>query len=104
MKLSPGFASSTHRGHTQGHVSLELPAGDELIVGGDALTHPLISFQHPGWKPPTDHLPDQAAATRLTLLDRLATDRCRLIGFHLPYPGIGTVERKDSAYRFVPVA
>jgi hypothetical protein len=49
-------------------------------------------------------VPDQAAATRLTLLDRLATDRCKLIGFHLPYPGIGTVERKDSAYRFVPVA
>jgi hypothetical protein len=38
------------------------------------------------------------------LLDRLATERSTLIGFHLPYPGVGTVERKDSAYRFVPVA
>jgi hypothetical protein len=27
-----------------------------------------------------------------------------LIGFHLPYPGVGTVERKNSAYRFVPAA
>jgi len=36
--------------------------------------------------------------------DRLAADRSKLIGFHLPYPGVGTVERMDGAYRFVPVA
>jgi glyoxylase-like metal-dependent hydrolase (beta-lactamase superfamily II) len=89
-------------GHTQGHVSLELAGGEGLIVGGDVLTHPLISFQHPEWKPIADHVPDQAIATRRKLLDRLATDRSKLIGFHLPYPGVGTVERKDGAYRFVP--
>jgi hypothetical protein len=49
-------------------------------------------------------VPDQAVATRRKLLDRLATDRSRLIGFHLPYPGLGTVERKDNAYRFVASA
>jgi glyoxylase-like metal-dependent hydrolase (beta-lactamase superfamily II) len=92
------------QGHTQGHVSLELVGGDGLIVGGDALTHPLISFQHPDWKPTADHVPDHAIATRRKLLDRLATDRSKLVGFHLPYPGVGTVERKDNAYRFVPVA
>ncbi|HEY6860441.1 MAG TPA: MBL fold metallo-hydrolase [Pseudolabrys sp.] len=91
-------------GHTQGHVSLELAGGDGLIVGGDVLYHPLISFQHPEWKPAADHVPDQAAATRHKLLDRLAADRTKLIGFHLPYPGLGIVERKDNAYRFVPVA
>jgi glyoxylase-like metal-dependent hydrolase (beta-lactamase superfamily II) len=91
-------------GHTQGHVSLELAGADGLIVGGDALTHPLISFQHPEWRPTADHVPDQAAATRRKLLDRLATDRSKMIGFHLPYPGVGMVERKNNAYRFVPVA
>jgi glyoxylase-like metal-dependent hydrolase (beta-lactamase superfamily II) len=88
-------------GHTQGHVSIELAGGDGLIVGGDVLTHPLISFQHPDWKPIADHVADQAAATRHTLLARLAADRSKLIGFHLPYPGVGTVERKDNVYRFV---
>lgn len=90
-------------GHTQGHVSLELAGADGLLVGGDALTHPLISFQHPEWKPTADHVPEQAVATRRKLLDRLAADRSKLIGFHLPYPGVGIVERKDLAYRFVPV-
>jgi len=88
-------------GHTQGHVSLELAGADGLLVGGDVLTHPLISFEHPDWRPTADHVPEQAVATRRKLLDRLAADRAKLIGFHLPYPGIGIVERKDLAYRFV---
>ena len=90
-------------GHTQGHISIELSGGDGLIVGGDVLTHPLISFRHPEWRPAADHVPDQAAATRRKLLDRLATDRSKLIGFHLPYPGVGMVERKDGVYRFVAI-
>jgi glyoxylase-like metal-dependent hydrolase (beta-lactamase superfamily II) len=85
-------------------MSFELAGGEGLIVGGDVLTHPLISFAHPEWKPIADHLPDVAAETRKRLLDRLAADRAKLIGFHLPYPGIGTVERKDGAYRFDPIA
>lgn len=90
-------------GHTQGHVSLELAGGDGLIVGGDVLTHETISFAHPAWHMTADHEPDRAVATRKTMLDRLAKDRATLIGFHLPYPGVGKVETKDSAYRFVPV-
>lgn len=90
-------------GHTQGHVALELAGGDGLIVVGDALAHALISFQHPEWRTAADHVPDQAVATRRALLDRLAADRAKLIGFHLPYPGVGMVERKDGAYRFVAV-
>ncbi len=88
-------------GHTQGHVALALSGGDGLIIGGDVLTHPLISFAHPEWRPLADHVPEQAVATRKMLLGRLVADRSKLIGFHLPYPGTGFVERKDGAYRFV---
>jgi glyoxylase-like metal-dependent hydrolase (beta-lactamase superfamily II) len=102
--IVPGLRILATPGHTQGHVSLELAGGDGLIVGADALTHPLISFQHPEWRPTADHVPEQAAQTRARLLDRLAADKSKLIGFHLPYPGLGQVERKDGAYRFVPVA
>jgi glyoxylase-like metal-dependent hydrolase (beta-lactamase superfamily II) len=100
-EILPGIQAIATPGHTQGHVSLALSGGDGLIVGGDVLTHPLISFAHPEWRPVADHVPDQAVATRKMLLDRLATDRSKLIGFHLPYPGVGTVERNDGAYRFV---
>lgn len=99
-----GLRAIATPGHTQGHMSLELAGSESLIVVGDALTHPLISFAHPEWRPTADHVPDVAAETRKRLLDRMAADHAKLIGFHLPYPGIGTVERKDGAYRFVATA
>lgn len=96
-----GLRAIATPGHTQGHMSLELAGSESLIVGGDVLTHPLISFAHPEWKPAADHVPDVAAETRKRLLDRMVADRAKLIGFHLPYPGVGTVEKKDNAYRYV---
>ena len=89
-------------GHTQGHISLELAGGDGLVIGGDALTNTIISFQYPTWRVGVDHEPDRGISTRLRLLDQLATDKRRLVGAHLPFPGTGFVERKDGAYRFVP--
>ena len=88
-------------GHTPGHISVEVAGGDGLVVAGDALTHLLISFQYPSWRVPVDHEADRGIATRLRLLDQLATDKQRLIGAHLPFPGTGFVERNDSTYRFV---
>ncbi len=102
-ELVPGLRVIGTPGHTQGHVSLEIAAGDGLVIGGDALTHPVISFQYPAWRTTADHEPERAIATRRRLLDRLAADKAKLIGFHLPYPGVGRVERKDGVYRYVPV-
>lgn len=103
-EVVPGLQIVSTPGHTQGHVSIALKGSEDLIVTGDALTHPTISFAHPEWKMTADHVPDMAAATRQKLLDRLATDKAKLIGFHLPYPGVGVVEKKDNAYRFVAAA
>jgi len=103
-EIVTGLSVVATPGHTQGHISLALDGGDGLLIGGDALTHPLISFEHPDWRPLADHLPDLAVVTRRRLLERLAAERSRLIGFHLPFPGLGMVERKDGHYRFVPLA
>ena len=34
-------------------------------------------------------------------LDRAATDKMKMLGFHWPYPGLGFAERKGTAYRYV---
>lgn len=39
---------------------------------------------------------------RKALLERAATDKIKLLGFHWTDPGVGYAERKDNAYRFVP--
>lgn len=100
-EIAPGIRAISTPGHTQGHVSLEIVSGkDALVVLGDALTHPVISFAHPEWRPAADHEPDRAVETRVSLLDRLASDRCRIIGYHLPFPGVGIVERSGPGFRY----
>src|SRR4029077_9310040 len=89
-------------GHTPGHISLEIADGREgLIIVGDVAANAVVSFAHPEWRFAIDSLPELAIASRRRLLERAATDKTRLLGSHWPYPGLGLVERKDSAYRFV---
>jgi glyoxylase-like metal-dependent hydrolase (beta-lactamase superfamily II) len=102
--VSPGLSYVGTPGHTPGHMSIMVESGGErLLIAGDALTHPAISFARPDWRVVSDHDHDRAAATRRRLLDQLATDRLPLVGYHLPWPGHGMVERDGTAYRFVPV-
>ncbi len=87
-------------GHTPGHVSLELDGGEGLIITGDAATNVVVSFQHPAWKFGFDMLHDLAIPNRRALLERAATDRIKLLGYHWTYPGVGYAERQGNAYRF----
>lgn len=104
-EFMPGLAALDTAGHTPGHISLEVASGNErVVVLGDAINHPVISFRHPAWQPASDQIPDKAARTRVRLLDRLATDGARIIGYHLPTPGAGRVERKGGAYAYMPLA
>lgn len=100
--IAPGLSYVATFGHTPGHMSLMVESGNErLLIGGDALTHVAVSFARPDWRIGSDYDHERAVATRKRLLDRLASDRTPLIGFHLPYPGHGMVERNGLAYRFV---
>lgn len=102
-EIAPGLAVVGTPGHTPGHVSILIKSGGEqLLIGGDVLIQHVVSFAAPDWRWGPDLDSDAAAASRRRTLDMLATDKARLLGYHLPWPGVGHVERKDAAYRFVP--
>jgi glyoxylase-like metal-dependent hydrolase (beta-lactamase superfamily II) len=102
--IAPGVSFLATPGHTPGHMSILVESGSErLLIGADVLTHAAVSFARPDWRWGTDYDSDRAVATRRRLLDRLSSERTTLIGFHLPWPGIGRVETSGTAYRFVPL-
>ena len=102
-ELRPGVQLVDTSGHTPGHVSVMLRSGSEqVLIGGDVVTQSVISFAAPDWRWGPDMDSDRAVASRRRILDQLATDRVRLLGYHLPWPGLGHVERTGSAYRYVP--
>lgn len=88
-------------GHTPGHISLEVGNGnDNIVVIGDALNHAVIAFQHPEWTPAVDQEKDRAVETRKKLLARLHANKSRIIGYHLPAPGMGRVVKKGTGFAF----
>lgn len=101
-EIAPGIHYVPTHGHTIGHCSVLVESGSEqLLITGDALTHKVLAFEQPGWHYGMDQFPDQAASMRPKLLDRLATDKIGIIAYHLPWPGVGRVEKKGNVWQFV---
>lgn len=101
-EILPGVMAHATPGHTPGHISYEIRSGTEaLLIGGDAIGNHHIAFARPDWASGSDQDPELAAKTRTRMLDKLVADGIDLMGFHLPHGGMGRVERKDGAYRFV---
>lgn len=104
-EVLPGIAARATSGHTPGHMSFELRSGTEsVMVVGDAISNHHVAFARPDWNSGSDQDQPTAAATRTKLLDQLAHEQIRLIGFHLPGGGMGRAERQGGSYRFVPEA
>jgi glyoxylase-like metal-dependent hydrolase (beta-lactamase superfamily II) len=100
-EILPGVSYIATPGHTPGHCSVRLVSGsDGVLVAADTVFHPAISFAHPDWQPASDMDGGQAAASRRRLLDIAATDKLQMIAYHIPFPGLGRVERHGSAYRW----
>lgn len=86
-------------GHTAGHAMLRLRSGDaSLLHLMDVVHHHALMFADPSWGIAFDHEPAQAIATRRQVLARLAGERERAYGFHLPWPGLGRVVPAGAGY------
>jgi glyoxylase-like metal-dependent hydrolase (beta-lactamase superfamily II) len=104
-EVIPGIEAVAAFGHTPGHCAFVLHAeGSPIMIVGDAIAHDPISFARPDLPWGADQDPETGAKTRAALLDRLASEKMRFVGFHLPNGGAGRVETQGAGYRFVPDA
>ncbi len=102
-QIAPGIRMIDTPGHTLGHMSLIVESdGQSLLIIGDAITHPYVSFQHPEWYSENDMDGDLTINTRRRLLDMSATDRMTVLGYHFPFPGVGYVKSQGDTYQFIP--
>ncbi|MGV6875001.1 MBL fold metallo-hydrolase [Pseudochelatococcus sp. B33] len=98
-----GITSEAAFGHTPGHLIFHVEsAGKHLVLTADTANHYVASLQRPDWEVGFDYDKRQAAETRRRVFDRIATDRLPFIGYHMPFPSIGYVEKLDQGFRFVP--
>ncbi|AFL49070.1 glyoxylase-like metal-dependent hydrolase (beta-lactamase superfamily II) [Sinorhizobium fredii] len=99
-----GITAIAAFGHSPGHMIYRLESeGKALILTADTANHYVLSLQRPDWEVRFDMDKAAAGATRRKVFDMIATDRLPFIGYHMPFPAVGFVERQDQGYRFVPV-
>lgn len=103
VDLGGGLSTVEAFGHTPGHSAVRVSDGtDQLLILGDAAAVAAIQFAQPDAGIAFDADGAQAAVTRRAIFDMVSADRIAVAATHLPFPGVGHVEKTDSAYAWVP--
>ncbi len=98
-----GITAVAAYGHTPGHLNFRIESeGKAVYFWGDCAHHQVASLARPDWHCVFDVDTEQGAATRKRVYDMVATERIPVIGYHMPFPSVGYVERDGSgAYRWL---
>ena len=102
-EIVPGLLAIDASGHSAGHLVFQLTSkGQSLLFLNDATPHYVASFANPDWHFAMDDAPEKAAIARRKMLELAVDDSLPVIGFHLPFPSIGYVEKKADGFEFRP--
>lgn len=100
----PGISSVSVPGHTPSHVAFEIRSGDaHALHVGDAIHPCVVSVQRPQWLVRYDSDPKLAETSREGLPGRLADSGETVVAPHMPFPGIGHVQRRAGHFEWEPV-
>jgi glyoxylase-like metal-dependent hydrolase (beta-lactamase superfamily II) len=98
-----GISGHAAFGHSPGHMVYRVESeGKQLILAADTANHFVLSLQRPDWEVKFDMDKAAAASTRKRVFDMVASERVAFLGYHMPFPSVGYVEKLDTGYRFVP--
>jgi glyoxylase-like metal-dependent hydrolase (beta-lactamase superfamily II) len=101
--VASGVTAMAAFGHTPGHMGYMVEsAGHQLMLIADLANHPVWSLAKPDWEVKFDMDKSAAAASRRKVLGMLAADRVPMVGYHMPFPGIGFVAAKGDGFEYIP--
>ncbi|VAV99504.1 MBL-fold metallo-hydrolase superfamily [hydrothermal vent metagenome] len=101
--VATGITAISAAGHTPGHMAYHIESdGNRIFLGGDFCNHYVMSLQNPEWHVSFDMEKQQAGQARRKLLDMLATEKIPFTSYHMPFPAVGYVDRKDDGFVYVP--
>ena len=104
-EVVPGITGMLAAGHTPGHMIFHLESeGRRLLLTADTANHYVASLRRPDWHVSFDMDREAGAATRTRVFDMVAAERIPFLGYHMPFPAVGFIEKLDVGYRFVPAS
>jgi glyoxylase-like metal-dependent hydrolase (beta-lactamase superfamily II) len=103
-EVFPGVKVVELYGHTPGHVGFLFEGGEQdFLAWGDIVHIALVQFAHPEATLQYDVDTVKAAETRKKIFNEAAQKGYVVAGAHLPFAGLGQVQKKGSAYAFSPL-
>jgi glyoxylase-like metal-dependent hydrolase (beta-lactamase superfamily II) len=97
-EVLPGVHAVDAVGHTPGHSAYLLRSrGERLLCVGD-LFYDRLQLRHPSWRTPWDLDAEASVRSRRRLLAWAADERIVVHAYHLPFPGLGRIERRGQAF------
>ena len=101
-EVVPGIRAIDAAGHSPGLMAFHVESdGKRFVITADTMTQYVMAVQRPEWHFEMDDEKDKAVATRKRMLDMLATEKLFFASFHMPFPGIGWIDKTASGYRWV---
>jgi len=102
-EVVPGITAVDAFGHSPGLMAYHIESnGKRMINWADTCNHYVVAIQRPDIQLDVDDDKDKAVATRKRILDMAANEELLVAGFHMPFPGLGYVERAGGGYRWAP--
>ena len=103
-EIAPGVRAIDAFGHSPGMLAYSVKSGTaKLLIWADACSHFVIAIQRPDLHLDVDDDKELAARTRSRMLELAASENTLVAGYHLPFPGLGYIEKLDDGYRWAPL-
>jgi glyoxylase-like metal-dependent hydrolase (beta-lactamase superfamily II) len=101
--VAPGITAVDVSGHSPGLMAFHVESGGKsVMITADTFTHYVMAVQRPEWHFEMDDDKDKAVAARKRMLDMLSNERMLVASFHMPFPGLGYIEKTQAGYRWTP--
>lgn len=102
-RILDAFDTVETYGHTVGHTAFlwQPKAGEQWLFWGDVMHNAEMQFAHPEITIKFDTDANQAKDTRVSIMQKAVENNWYIAGAHLPFPGIGHIESKESGFNWV---
>lgn len=105
QEFLPGVQAMAAPGHTVGHTMFMVSsAGKSFAFLGDLTHHPILLLEKPRMQFSYDTDPQQAAESRVKLLDMIAANKIPVMSYHFAWPGYGHIAKTSEGFHYYPEA
>jgi glyoxylase-like metal-dependent hydrolase (beta-lactamase superfamily II) len=102
QEVLPGVTAMAAPGHTVGHHIFMINSdGKSMAFLGDLTHHQILLLEKPRMQFSYDTDPNQAAESRVKMLDMLAANKVPVMSYHYPWPGYGHVVKTGEGFHYI---